>query len=141
MPQFFKLTLPESESGLTVYHYRLDTARNEPVIATLRAAIERYPRYGFPKLFQILRQQRYPWTHKRVHRINHLLKPRHKGKQRLSVRPTLPLAIPESLNQSSFVGVMHYALVCGHRYLTFNVVDDFNNEMLSIKIDLNLKFH
>lgn len=77
----------------------------------------------------------------KIHRIYHLLKLRHKGKQRLSIRPSLPLTIPESLNQSSFVGVMHYALVCGRRFLTFNVVDDFNHEMLSIEIDLNLKFH
>lgn len=43
----------------TVYPYQPDTARDEPVIAALQAAAERYPRYGFPKLFQILRRQGY----------------------------------------------------------------------------------
>lgn len=33
---------------------------------------------------------------------------------------------------------MHDALACGRRFLTFNVVDDFNREALSIEIDLNL---
>lgn len=33
---------------------------------------------------------------------------------------------------------MHDAPVCGRRSRTFNVVDDFNREALSIKIDLNL---
>ncbi len=33
---------------------------------------------------------------------------------------------------------MHDALVCGRRFRTFNVVDDFNRETLSIEIDLNL---
>lgn len=33
---------------------------------------------------------------------------------------------------------MHDALVCGRRFRTFNVVDDFNREALSIEIDLNL---
>lgn len=33
---------------------------------------------------------------------------------------------------------MHDALVCGRRFRTFNVVDDFNREALPIEIDLNL---
>lgn len=33
---------------------------------------------------------------------------------------------------------MHDALVCGRRFRTVNVVDDFNREALSIEIDLNL---
>ncbi len=33
---------------------------------------------------------------------------------------------------------MHDAPVCGRRFRTFNVVDDFNREALSIEIDLNL---
>ena len=49
-----------------------------------------------------------------------------------------PLATPEALNQSWSVDFMHDARVCGRRFLTFNVVDDFNSEALSIEIDLNL---
>ena len=41
-------------------------------------------------------------------------------------------------DQSWSVDSMHDALVCGHRFRTFNVVDDFNREALSIEIDLNL---
>ena len=33
---------------------------------------------------------------------------------------------------------MHDALVCGRRFRTFSVVDDFHREALSIEIDLNL---
>lgn len=35
----------------TVYHYRPDTTRDEPVIVVLQAMEERYPRYSFPTLF------------------------------------------------------------------------------------------
>ena len=124
----------------TVYHYRPDTTRDEPVISALQTAAERYPRYGFPKSFQVLRRQGCPWDHKRLHRIYCLLKLnfRRKGKQRLPVRNPSPLATPEALNQSWSVDFMHDALVCGRRFRTFNVVDDFNREALSIEIDLNL---
>ncbi|GCJ45053.1 IS1400 transposase [Escherichia coli] len=124
----------------TAYHYRPDTTRDEPVIAALQAAAERYPLYGFPKLFQVLRRQGYPWNNKRIHRIYCLLKLnfRRKGKQRLPVRNPSPLAAPEALNQSWSIDFMHDALVCGRRSRTFNVVDNFNREALSIEIDLNL---
>ncbi|HHR8338648.1 TPA: integrase core domain-containing protein [Salmonella enterica] len=54
------------------------------------------------------------------------------------MRNPSPLATPEALNQSWSVDFMHDALVCGRRFRTFNVVDDFNREALSIEINLNL---
>jgi putative transposase len=71
----------------TVYFYQPDTRRDEPVIHALTELAERYPRYGFKKLFQLLRRQGNTWNHKRVHRIYCLLKLnfRRKGKQRLCV--------------------------------------------------------
>ncbi|PXW51477.1 putative transposase [Grimontella sp. AG753] len=34
---------------------------------------------------------------------------------------------------------MHSSQICGRRYRTFNVVDEFNREALSNEIDLNLE--
>ncbi len=124
----------------TVYFYQPDTRRDEPVIHALTELTERYPRYGFKKLFQLLRRQGNTWNHKRVHRIYCQLKLnfRRKGKQRLPVRNPAPLATPQALNQSWSIDFMHDALVCGRRFRTFNVVDDFNREALAIEIDLNI---
>nr|WP_194286528.1 IS3 family transposase [Rahnella sp. RcJ3] len=123
----------------TVFRYQPDTRRDEPVTQVL-AEVARYPRYGFKKLFQVLRRQGHVWNHKRVHRIYCLLKLnfRRKGKQRLPVRNPAPLATPEALNQSWSIDFMHDALVCGRRFRTFNVVDDFNREALAIEIDLSI---
>ena len=106
----------------------------------LAVAAERYLLYGIKKLFQVLRRQGNSWNHKRVHRIYCLLKRnfRRKGKQRLPVRNSAPLAAPEAMNQSWSIDFMHDALVCGRRFRTFNVVDDFNREALAIEIDLNI---
>ena len=61
----------------TVYVYQPDTRRDEPVIqllTELAELAERYPRYGFKKLFQLLRRQGNTWNRKHVHRIYCLLK-------------------------------------------------------------------
>lgn len=42
------------------------------------------------------------------------------------------------MSQSWSIDFMHDALVCGRRFRTFNVVDDFNREALAIEIDLNI---
>ena len=75
-----------------------------------------------------------------IYRIYCLLKLnfRRKCKQRLPVRNPSPLTTLEALNQGWSVDFMHDALACGRRFRTFNVVDDFNREALSIEIDLNL---
>lgn len=124
----------------TVFRYQPDTRRDGPVIMALTVAAERYSRYGFNRLFQILRRQEHVWNHKRVHQIYCLLKLnfRRKGKQYLPVRNPSPLVTPEALNQSWSIDFMHDALVCGRRFWTFNVVDDFNREALVIEIDLNI---
>ena len=57
------------------------------------------------------------------------------------MRNPSPLATPEALNQSWSVDFMHDALVCGRRFRTFNVVDNFNREALAIEIDLNIPAH
>ena len=124
--------------GHWFYNYRPDTTCDEPIIAALQAAAERYPRY-VPKLFLILRRQGHSWNHKRLHSIYCLLKLNFRRKcQRLPVRNPPPLATPEALNQSWSVDFMHDVLACGRRFRTFNVVDDFNREALSIEIDPNL---
>ncbi len=121
-----------------VYFYKPDTQRDEPVIQVLIEAAERYPRYGFKKLFQILRREGNGWNHKRVHRIYFLLKLnfRRKGKQRLSVRNPVPQATPEALNQSWSVDFMHDTLICGRCFRTSNIVDDFNREaMVMVRLE------
>ncbi len=83
-----------------MYFYQPDIRRDEQVIHALTELAERYPRYGFKKLFQRLHRQGNTWNHKRVHRIYCLLQLnfRRKGKQRLPVLNPAPLAIEIDLN-------------------------------------------
>lgn len=98
-----------------IFFYQADTWRDEVVIGALSELAERYPRYGFKKLFQIICRQVHVWNHKRVHRIDCLLKLnfRRIGKQRLPVRNPERLATPKTLNQSWSIDFMYDALVSG----------------------------
>jgi putative transposase len=124
----------------SVYRYRPDTQKDEPVIQALQEAVERYPAYGFSKLFKILRRWGYPWNHKRVYRLYCALNlnKRRRGKKRIPSRFPEPLAVPANMNQSWSMDFMSDSLFCGRRFRTFNVVDDFNREALAIEIDLSL---
>lgn len=126
--------------GRTVYHYQPDIARDEPVIFALQELAEKYPRYGFGKMFPILRRRGFKWNHKRVHRIYCDLKlnMRRKGKKRLPSRNPEPLSVPASLNQCWSIDFMSDSLWSGRKFRTFNVTDDFNREALAVEIDLNL---
>lgn len=124
----------------STYRYRPDINRDEPVIAALIQANERYPVYGFGLLFKILRRWGHQWNHKRIHRVYCDLKlnKRRSGKKRIPNRNPQPLGVPMTLNQCWSIDFMSDSLMCGRRFRTFNVVDDFNREALIIEIDLSL---
>lgn len=115
-------------------------ANHEGVIVALQESSERYPAYGFSKLLKVLHRQGHRWNHKRVYRVYCELKlnMRRKGKKRLPNRSPAPLSVPASINQCWSMDFMCDALMCGRRFRTFNIVDDFNREVLAIEIDLSL---
>ncbi len=122
------------------YAYEPDVTRDMVVIEELQRLAEDYPAYGYQMMFDKLRQEGFAWNHKRVYRIYRALKLnlRRKGKKRLPSRNPEKLAVPETLNQTWSADFMSDSLMTGKRFRTFNVVDDFNRELLGIAIDLNL---
>lgn len=122
------------------YAYEPDITRDMVVIEKLQCLAEDYPAYGFQMMFDKLRQEGFTWNHKRVYRIYRALKLnlRRKGKKRLPSRNPEKLALPETLNETWSADFMSDSLITGRRFRTFNVVDDFNRELLGIAIDLNL---
>ena len=123
-----------------MYGYQPDMTKDDGVIAAIQAVVERYPAYGFSKVFAMLRREGRPWNHKRVYRIYRELELnlRRKGKRRLPNRYPEPLAVPADMNQCWSMDFMCDSLFCGRRFRTFNVVDDYNREVLAIEVDLSL---
>lgn len=124
----------------SVYRYQPDAHRDDGVIDALQKAVKRYPAYGFGKLFKTLKRWSYKWNHKRVHRVYRMLNlnMRRRGKKRLPTRNPMPLCVPEQVNICWSMDFMSDSLMCGRRFRTFNLLDDFNREALAIEIDLSL---
>ena len=124
----------------SVYYYQPDASKDDAVIAEVQTVVERYPAYGFSKVFTKVRRAGNPWNHKRVYRVYCALNLnlRRKGKKRLPSRNPEPLTVPADMNQCWSIDFMSDSLFCGRRFRTFNVVDDYNREALAIEVDLSL---
>lgn len=124
----------------SVLSYTSQRSSDDDVIAVLQELAERFPERGFGKYYQLIRRRGHEWNHKRVYRVYCELKMNRRriGKKRLPSRDPPPLAVPAEMNQSGSMDFMSDALWCGRRFRTFNVMDDFNREVLAIEIDLNL---
>jgi len=124
----------------SAYAYKPKGRDDGPIIEALTSLADKHPRYGFAKLFQLIKWQGQGWNHKRVYRVYCALKLnlRRKGKKRLPSKDPQPLAVAELANICWSVDFMSDALYDGRRFRTFNVVDDFNREGLAIEVDLNL---
>ena len=122
------------------YYYQPKLIDDSEIIDVLSELAQKHPRYGFRKLFKRLRNQGYGWNHKRVYRIYCGLKLNLRGKikKRLPSRNPEPLAVPASANDCWSMDFMSDSLYSGRRFRTFNIIDDFNRELLAIEIDNSL---
>lgn len=91
-------------------------------------------------MFQKIRQSKHCWNHKRVYRIycEMELNLRRKPKRRLPSREKIPLVQPETSNISWSMDFMSDAFTNGKRFRTMNVLDDYNREVLGIKVSVSL---
>lgn len=123
------------------FYYQAKRIDDSEIIAILTNLAEQYPRYGFRKLFKRLRHLGHSWNHKRVYRVYCGLKlnlRRRKGKKRLPSRHPEPLTVPPKANDSWSMDFMSDNLYSGRSFRTFNVIDDYNRELLAIEVDTSL---
>lgn len=112
---------------------------DQPVIDAVLKITNKHPRYGCPTITKMIRRQ-HLWNHKRIERIYGMLelKWRKRGRKRIPSRikqPLVPALLP---NITWSIDFMHDSLWSGRKFRTFNVIDDFNREVLAIEIDYSL---
>ena len=124
----------------TVYRYQPKAKDDREIEDELWKLAAKHPDLGFGKFFSMLRRKGHGWNHKRVYRVYKALRlnKRRKYKRRLPTRNPKPLAVPKGANVSWSVDFMSDSLLNGRRFRTFNVIDDFNREVLAIEVDFSL---
>lgn len=114
--------------------------RDAEVIKGINGIIDKHPRWGFWKTFKALRRKGHRWNHKRVYRVycELRLNQKRRAKKRLPKRVKQPLLVPQLPNQVWSADFMSDTLYAGKRFRTFNVIDDFNREVLQVEIDTSI---
>lgn len=110
------------------------------VITKLQSLAEKHPTRGFGVYYGRIRNEGLIWNHKRVKRVYDLLKLniRRKHKRRLPNREKIALEQPDSINKKWSMDFMSDALTDGRKFRTFNLIDDFNREVLAVEADTSL---
>jgi putative transposase len=126
----------------TCYRYQPKLDGENAVIADwLLRLTQTHKRWGFGLCFMYLRNtQGHGWNHKRVYRIycelelNMRIKPKH----RIHRDKPDALSVPTAPNQVWSMDFMADSLADGKRIRTFNLIDDYNREGLTIDVDFSL---
>lgn len=109
--------------------------------AELRKLAADHPREGFWKCHHRIRNTGEVINHKRLHRVYKQLglPLRRKHKKRLPARTKEPLEVPQTFTHTWSMDFMSDALEGGQKFRTFNIIDDYNREVLFIEADYSLK--
>ncbi|WP_425513157.1 IS3 family transposase [Xanthomonas fragariae] len=119
------------------------TVRDAELIAAIARVVEDRPSRGFWKCSHVLRRTRPDWNPQRIYRVYKAMRLnlRRAAKRRLPKRERVALYVPRLPDTVWSVDFMSDALTCGRRFRTFNVVDDFNREVLHIEVDTSINSH
>jgi putative transposase len=124
----------------SVFCYNHKKQSDELVEGQLQNLANCHSSWGFWKMYHRIRNQGLSINHKKVYRIYTQMKlnMRRKYKKRLPARIKQGLAQPLHHNYTWSMDFMHDGLDNGKSFRAFNVIDDFNREILNITIDTSL---
>lgn len=126
----------------TCYRYQSkQSTENEAIADWLLRLTATHKRWGFGLCFLYLRNVKaYAWNHKRVYRIYRELELNLRIRPRRRIKRDRPdaLSAPLAINQVWSMDFMSDTLKDGRSIRTFNVMDDYNREGLTIEVDFSL---
>lgn len=103
--------------------------------------VAEFPREGFWKYYDRLKNTGQKVNHKPLHRVYTKLhlNIRRKAKKRLPERIKEPLAIPNAFCKTWSMDFIHDTLTNKRKFRSFNIMDDYNREALYIETDYSIK--
>ncbi len=126
--------------SMTCYRYVPQlSSENAEIAVHLILLTHNQRNWGFGLCFLYLRNVKgYRCNHKRVYRIYRELNLRIKPRKRIVREKPEPLAVPEAINHCWSMDFLHEQLANGRSFRLFNLIDDFNREVLAMDVDLFL---
>lgn len=120
--------------------YRSRRPAAEDLRQRLRELAAERPRYGYQRLWALLRREGWLVNHKRVYRLyrEEGLK---LGKRRRRARAHIErerLSLPTRADERYSMDLMRDTLADGRVFRTLNIVDDYTRECLAIEVDTSL---
>jgi putative transposase len=124
------------------YHYQAKRDEQAPLRMRIVDIASTRVRYGYRRIYVLLRREGWKVNHKRVHRLYLLegLNLRMQGKRRRikSIqRPDRPTAT--KVNESWSMDFVSDALYNGRRFRALTIVDNFSRECLAIEADQGIR--
>jgi putative transposase len=112
---------------------------DQEVIDKLSELAKQLPTRGFDEYYGRIRQEGLIWNRKRVLRVYRKMRLglRRKYKKRLPQRVQEPLTEAKAPNETWSMDFMSDALSDGRKIRVFNVMDDYNREVLAVNVGLS----
>jgi putative transposase len=126
--------------GLSRTASRYQSCRQDgPLTERMLALAKEYPRYGYPLLHGLLKQEGLVQNPKRTHRIYKLLNLQVRTKRRRKLtRPRVPMPIPAAANERWSLDFVSDQLANGRRFRVLNIVDDYSRECVGQVVDTSI---
>jgi len=118
----------------SMYYYTRKKDDTETIMKLTELA-EKHPTEGQDLYYSRIRREGLQWNYKRVRRVYLLLglNRRRKARKRIPARVKQPLLQPEAPCQTWSVDFMSDVLINKRKFRTFNVIDDYNREVIAIE--------
>ena len=120
--------------------YRSRRPAAEDLRQRLRALAAERPRYGYQRLWVLLRREGWQVNHKRIYRLyrEEGLKLRKRRRRARAQVERVPLPLPTKADERYSMDFMRDTLADGRVFRTLNIVDDYTRECLAIEVDTSL---
>jgi putative transposase len=120
--------------------YRRRRRDDDALRQQLKALAEKRPRFGYRRLWVLLRREGHTINRKRVYRLykQERLMVRRRGGRKRAIGVRSPMPLPLGPNQRWSLDFVHDQLIDGLRLRILAVVDDYTRECLALVADTSI---